>query len=96
MYSSECKDCQVDFLSKQIGHKLESPWRIFYCTFKFQDDIYHALTIDFDMPETVVWLNNNINPMEQIPIHIPQTFPDVKPETALSLARRLHKLIAFT
>jgi hypothetical protein len=52
--------------------------------------------MDLDKKETTVWLNNYANPLEQIPIKLPQVFPDTKPEDALSLARRLHHLIAFS
>jgi hypothetical protein len=96
MYSSECKDCQVSFMSKQIGYTLDSPWRIFYLTFNLQDAVYHSLIMDLDKPETTIWLNNQKNYLEQIAIKIPQVFPDARPETALSLAKRLHQLIAFS
>lgn len=97
MYQSECKDCQVNFISRQIGHKLDSPWKTYWYTFKFQDPIYHALNMDFDKGQTIVWLNDpNGNPLHQIRLDIPSIFPDTRPETALSLARRLHHLIAFS
>jgi hypothetical protein len=97
MYQSECKDCQVDFISRQIGSTLDSPWKTYWYTFKFRDPIYHALNMDFDSNQTTIWLHNpNGDLLRQIPIKLPQTFPDTRPETALSLARRLHHLIAFS
>jgi hypothetical protein len=55
------------------------------------------MNMNFDDNETTIWLHNpNGDPLRQIPIKIPRVFPNTKPEDALSLARRLHKLIAFT
>lgn len=96
MYKSECKDCQVDFLSTQMGNRLDSPWYTYYFTFKFQDEVYHSLNIDFSKGHTLIWLNNKEEPLNQHRIDIPSIFPDTRPETALALARKLHHLIAFT
>jgi len=97
MYQSECKDCQVTFISRQIGHTLDSPWKTYWFTFKFQDPVYHVLNIDFDKNQTTIWLHDpNGDLQKQIPIKIPQIIPDVNPSNALSIARRLHNLIAFT
>jgi len=96
MYQSECKDCQVTFLSRQIGSKLDSPWHTYYFTFKFRDEVYHSLNLNFDEGKTFIWLNNKEKPLHQHRIDIPSLLQDVNPSNALSIARRLHNLIAFT
>lgn len=97
MYASKCDKCHIRFICRQLDRRSDTPWSIFYQSFRFQNDkTYHSLSTELDEGKTIVWLHNpNGDPMMQVAIKIDGIFPVNKPEDALPLARRLHNLVAF-
>jgi hypothetical protein len=102
MYALECKDCHVKYLATHSAPTW-SNWHYIRQTYQLQDPEYilHALTMDFEKKESTLWiftdpghiLSEQPTPMKRA------TFAgisiDTKPEDALTLARRYHRLLVF-
>lgn len=98
MYASECKDCNTNYISHQIDYKIKDSWETYYFNFHFDDPVYYGLTINYQDHETTIWLHNPGAAWEHRmkPMKLPHSFPNVNPQNALDLARKLHRLIIFS
>ena len=82
-----CKSCQVKYFFDFINKECVA------IVFHFNDPKYFCLLSDMESNSTEVWFGPAKSRARFI---IPQIFSDFKPENALSLAKRLHKLLIFS
>jgi|SRR5277367_4610371 len=98
MYISECNDCRVRYLA--IQDRLDPDvWHYLRQTYLLQDPdkLLHALLIDYEDNESVVWVYNYpYDGFDMRKVTFPGIILQIKPEDALSSARRLYRLLAFS
>ena len=83
-----CKSCHVRYLFN-ITNNDECVCLIFF----LDDPKYFCLMSDIKLNMTEIWFLD-YSPKHKITI--PQIFPNIKPDNARGLAKRLHKLLAFS
>jgi hypothetical protein len=93
MFNSKCKKCNITF---SLFHQPPS-WNDWFLTgiaYNIGGPIYHSLEMYWRQePSTTLWFSSAGNKMKSIVI--PKVFPIFKPEKAIDLAGRLHKMRAF-
>lgn len=88
-YQFSCLNCDVKYTVTKAG-------QYEYIIYYLKHPIYYSVAMDMRTNTTIVWYQPDNPQHDRVRLEIPQVFPQTKPNEALLLAQRLHKLVAFS